>query len=827
MRIVRRYHVLLLLLLAIALWLAWPQTFLLKQAKQGGIEDRALLNASYSSIAYKLDRSRWTTFPVNPKLQPLRIITNATLPAAAAKASKDVEWKYALQIQFLDQEGNVLRDHVHYFRSHVTWYKDERFDYPVSASFYLDPAIRPTDGRISFFSLRSFPKVRSIRVRTALADPGIYDVVLRVYAPEMVPDYNLSAAWAHLSIEQRRSLARGNVYDLDLLTEEERKNLVRKRWTAIGPTGVSGVDYVSRKIYTLRVIKGKEIAPPVPPFGLFVSPDRHGVIPIPSGGGRLRLEFAAVKGDTLAGKVRIRWTDPGERITRTFVGEWSKGGYTFEENVEEGLIEIESPRVGAVRAFLTRPDEEEVEITPQYPYLPIYLTGDHPVVFDVHHVNGLPTEMRFDVRRIWIQGMQSACSGVEYRLMDRDGHVLAEGTLEAPTEPSRYDILTGLWEGNQISDARRNYLWLPASAVRVEFHSLCPMAINAYDRPADFFWLTRVPQDYDVSKTLALEKRVPGWFSVKPLNLKDLLFHNRIPLIQIQVHPRPVEEIQALMSGKYYWTDYKPEAASRGRWLLVPRESPLPPRKQSLAGFYLRMKNGMDREVLLDSEAGVFRPNLIFTRAAGGPGHVSLWLDGKPYASFDIFGKNGEVRLPPIQAGRHRLRLQSDEKTTCFISNANAMEDVFVKRFVYPLTEKTLRFVIEKGPEEAEKVVAARLFTPVGRSSTSTVRVRILGAARPYMKPLPGWTFVNRRFVISPPELPQSALVLGKSDMYMDAGQSFFIPLRADLAPGKYTIEVALEGGHSGYIALTNVLPGEYEERRIVQEAAIENAVAY
>lgn len=827
MRIIRHHHVLLLIILGVVLWYAWPQLNLLQKDMGGRPVNQLRLAASYSSIGYVLDREQWTRFPVNTALQSIRLVSNATIPSDAAVGGADVEWGYAIQIQFLDRKRRILRDHVHYYRSKVTWFEDQRFSGPITSSFFIDPKIQPTDGRVSLISLRGVPAATSIRVRIAAMDPGVRDVVLRVYAPERVPEHKLATAWSHLSLEQRKSLARGNVYDIDLLTEEERKNLVRQRWVGVGPVGVAGQHYRIRKIYTFRNIEGVELAQPVPPFGLYVSETRHGVIPIPDGGGHVLMRFERVNiEDQSSGFLKLRWMDPGGRVTRTFEEKWRGPRHLVEMDLDAGTLEIISNHEGAVRAFVERQGQQQ-EITPSYPYLAIYLTGEEPVQFGVHHVLNQPTVMRFDIRRVWLEGTPDACSGVDYRLLDRSGRELAHGTMNAPASPSAYDIMTGGWSDGRVSDPVRHYLWLPADVASVAFSSVCPLGVNGYDRPYGFIWTTHVPEDYDVAKTLDLKSRIPGWFSVRPVNLKSLLLRNRTPLIQVQIHPRAEEEVRALMAGQYHWQDYQPEGHHYARWLLVPRESPLPPRKRSLPGFYLRLEPDQETAVLLDSETGAMRPNLIFIRNTARPGKISLRVDDRSYARLDVAGLVGEVRLPMLKAGKHRLLLQTDKATTCYISHANAMEHVYIKRLVYPVGKAPLNFVVEKSATEAEKVLSARLFMPTGRLAPVRVHVRITGAKRPFYRRLNGWTFVERVFVVAPPEQIERAPVLGKAAMYMDMGQSFFIPLRADLPPGRYTISLSLEQDIQGFVALTNVLPGAYEERQMVEEAAIENAVEY
>jgi len=821
MYINHRRHLLLSVLLALVLWFSWPHLLLLEQGLRGKALPRAHLDAAFTSIGYVLDRERWTRFPVNPALQTIKVLSNATIPIQASSETADVEWAYAIEFQFLDAKGDVIRDHVNYYRSRVTWYQDERFAEPVTSSFYVDPAIQPTDGRMSMISLRGLSAARSVRVRVATMDPGIRDLVLRLYEPEQVPQHKLAVTWNHLSVEQKRALAKGNVYDYDLLSEVERKNLVRRHWVGIGPVGVAGQHYVTRKIYTFRKIQGEALAPPVAPFGVYVSSSRHGVIPVPAQGGRLRLVFSAVNEWRSHDKpqVLLRWTDPGGRVSREYTVPWLAMQTVFEQHFDGGTIEIISPREGAVRSYLLQEDGSPQEITPEYPYLAVYMASRIAVEYGVNHVEGAPTVMRFDLRSVRLQGAPVACDGADYALLDGEGKVIRHGRMTVSVEPSLYDMMTGRWSDSLVSDPIRHYLWLPANVHRVRFSSVCPISVNAYDRPHGFIWTTQVPDDYKTAKRLDLRKRIPGWFSVRPMNLKELLVHNRIPLVQVQIHPRQQQDIEQLMAGIYHWQDYLPQNRQRARWLLVPRESPLPPRKQSLAGFYMRLAGGDVRTIHMDSETGSMRPNLIFMRSEGRAEHIRLWLDDHLYYETDIAGRLGELRLPRMQAGTHRIRLQASADTQVYISYADAIEGVYIKRMVHPLGRQSLRFVVDKRPEEHNKVLSARLFMPVGLQQPTKVRVSIHGVQRHLLDELAGWTFTERMFVLHAPQNSDRVPVLGKAGQYMNVGQSFFIPLRDDLPPGSYTVEFSVEGEQAGYIALTNVVPGQYEDRQIIQEA--------
>jgi hypothetical protein len=64
-----------------------------------------------------------------------------------------------------------------------------------------------------------------------------------------VPDREIKVAWQRMSGADRRRLAAGNIYPPQLLSEAEKRNLLRWRWRPVGPRGVEGEDYEVKRLY--------------------------------------------------------------------------------------------------------------------------------------------------------------------------------------------------------------------------------------------------------------------------------------------------------------------------------------------------------------------------------------------------------------------------------------------------------------------------------------------------------------------------------------------------------------------------------------------------
>src|SRR5262245_18703367 len=244
-----------------------------------------------SSTSYVIDREGWLSFRIPPDQRALKLVTNANVHEAHF-GKVDFACAYALHYQLLDAAGNVLRDHVYSMNSTFLIYLSQVTGKPVPAQYYRGTSLVPLGPRAIMVNLEGFADQSAhFRLRVADADPAVSDVGVRVYFNEKPPPYKLRYLWQRMPAPRKERLARANVYTVDLLSEDEKRNLLENRWAALAPVGIQGKDYAERKLFTVVDDDASRLVESVLPPGLYVDGSLHGVIPIPESGGCLRLEF--------------------------------------------------------------------------------------------------------------------------------------------------------------------------------------------------------------------------------------------------------------------------------------------------------------------------------------------------------------------------------------------------------------------------------------------------------------------------------------------------------------------------------------------------------
>src|SRR5581483_8149505 len=88
-----------------------------------------------------------------------------------------------------------------------------------------------------------------LRVRLHSAHPDLLEVGVRVYFRTAVPQRKISYLWDRLSDDQKRDMARGNVYSVEGLSATEKFCLLRYHWEVASPAGIPGRDFTYRSLY--------------------------------------------------------------------------------------------------------------------------------------------------------------------------------------------------------------------------------------------------------------------------------------------------------------------------------------------------------------------------------------------------------------------------------------------------------------------------------------------------------------------------------------------------------------------------------------------------
>lgn len=805
--------------LLVASFLTWEQ---IKPLLAISGADRALqkrIAVSDPSVVYVLNKDSWTEFNIPNGTSSLRVVNNATLPSFV-KVDPAINWQYVLQYEFLDSSGKVLLRRNYSYRASLQQFLDTKTNSKFSASFYLEPDLLATDGHIVAINLVNLPQATSMRVKILQADPLIRDVVFRAYIEEVVPDFRIAHRWLRLSDEQKLKLARGNVYSQDLLAENEIRNLLRGQEHPLGPVGISGRSYRSRTLYVMREYEGQEIAVPVLPAGVYVDEHIRGVIPLPEEGGKVRLKFTSqgqekvpVPGST----IQVRWI--GRLITdRKQTGVvWRGDGTTLDADWKGGLLEVAASGGLTVRAFLMQGEDKEQEITPQAMYLRAFAAQqENPVEFSVDHVGNDPTPFRVDIRQALSPAeiVEDSPVWVSYQLLNQQGAIVREGSILASPPLSIYERLQPDTLGLGITDPSTYYFSLPSEVTTVRLTSDRSSLLTGYTRPWDMVRESRVPEDAYMADD-AMDRQV-SWFPLKPKNFQALVMGNRSMLLATQFRP-PVDNPD-LLAGRYQWQDFHPQGAWLGRTLFTPAEDSGPQREDTLPATYRPVAAGREISLVLQAPRGIdsLQPGLAYFSRNAAPFEVQVFLDGQLHYTGRVAGSDGEIVLPALRAGKHRVKVTSSAEAGFYLNYTAPVPGSLLKRLGNRFEGGKLNFAYEHG-SSCEETLGMRLYTPQGKPGRSVVRVWLEAPRNRIVGPLTGWSFTSRRFDVRPETLAGSRVAAHRRNA-TDQGQAFFIPMAQDLPPGKYPLHATLERGTGGYLLVSRIVPGLAAERKLMFE---------
>lgn len=192
------------------------------------------------SLAYLLS-SEPTLFVFSRPQHRVRIITNAELRRAAMNP------RYAFLIEALDEEGQMVWKQAIHVRSVPLAVRGPDGTLMPHAFIRERGAGRLSAGDISQIDFGR--PVAAIRLLAEDREAGALRMLVRVQEQRPLSERQREIGWERLSEREQEQLAAGNPLGPTLLSEEERLDLLVRRWSPVGPAGVQGRDYQRMLIY--------------------------------------------------------------------------------------------------------------------------------------------------------------------------------------------------------------------------------------------------------------------------------------------------------------------------------------------------------------------------------------------------------------------------------------------------------------------------------------------------------------------------------------------------------------------------------------------------
>lgn len=767
-----------------------------------------------ASRVYTLTPGKFLLFDLPSTGDSLRLITHANLMGGARPRATD-RFEYRIDLAFEGSDGTELDRYTHHFRTRMSEYTESAWPEPHAGSFYVDQPLLPLDARMVLLPLgryRSRPEV--LRVSWGEAGEGVLELGLRLQAREEVPTFKRRYRWQRMSAQERQKLARRNVFVPELLPEDEKQALLAQRWVPLAPRGLAGRDYQEREFYVLRQADGRLVEEPPLPEGQVTGPGRHGIVPLPEEGGRIRLLFLPVPADParpVTGPTEIRWYGRSVRDRRSITVASTGGHFTVEEDLPGGLLEVVPPDRTVIRSFL-QTSLDVTEITPAPWILKTYAVDPgQSIDFDLLHLDAGGVPVRLDVRTlIPAPGIAPPAMTPSYRLELRSepDSLVESHERTVSTTPSMYDVMFDAEDGVRVTDPVPLQALIPGTVSRLRVVAKAhPLLVNLYNRPRDLTHRSRIPEDSFRFGEESRRQRV--WFPLTPVE-RD---RNRALLTQ----PRPPSDDVERRREAVEWIEHQPEGPWHGRILVVPLggEIGTSPRTPVIP-----LEVGRELELGVPASPGRRRvtPRLLYATPCP-PQTLDYSLDGRPPSAVRLMSTRGQVHLPPLSPGPHRLRLEASRATRFFGSPFEREGAPLHSARLAIRFDRNLEFAVEKQPGTKENI-SLRYFAPAGTLSRAEITVDLVepGPRLPGLRD--DWTLARRHYSLRPAG-GVSYPVLEAAPLRVDGGQPFFFPMGEDIPPGSCRIRVQSTEPLPGYLLVSQGTTGVPEEREVYFEKAL------
>jgi hypothetical protein len=331
----------------------------------------------------------------------------------------------------------------------------------------------------------------------------------------------------------------------------------------------------------------------------------------------------------------------------------------------------------------------------------------------------------------------------------------------------------------------------------------------------------KVPEDYyrDIDQQI---EREPVWFGLRPLDHQQLVKDQRSVLTRVQI--RPPQDDPDIMAGRFLWEAFVPRDEWSGQYILTPWDQSMPyQRDEALLSCFqeLPLRSTVKLNIRSDRGLKVIQPTLIFLGEGKADAfEIRISVDGEPYFQGQLIGQQGMVRLPPLEEGQRSFHVEAPQGKTFLMNQIASDKPEHLLRFGCLLSTEGLAVPYKKRSTEDE-ILSMTLFAPFGEMGRSTVRVRLMGKIPDQVGPLENLTVLDRRYVVRPSGKGPFPVV-NDSEQRVDLGQPFFFSMHADLPQGDYLVRIELEQGKGGFLTLSRVNPGQFEERQFRQEVILD-----
>jgi hypothetical protein len=389
---------------------------------------------------------------------------------------------------------------------------------------------------------------------------------------------------------------------------------------------------------------------------------------------------------------------------------------------------------------------------------------------------------------------------LRWRLLDRRGTITSHGELVFPAPPASEDRI----DGDEIrvpAQPAYAYLWPPATAERLELWTdlAAAVGVSSPGFAPDPLVGPRPGLAATLVERFHPEER-PAWFRVRPLDEPSLWAAGRMVTLRsarrlerLPEPPRPPDDAESLEP-----------VGGPPRLMLVAPVSPGPdgsaPAPGPLArGSWWPIRAGVETALRLAVPAGAsaearVQPSLLYAGAATLAGREALvTVDGRAAARLPLVSPRGQVALPYLPAGTHRLQVEVGAPARLFLDVPVPDSPIHRAYSTYEL-EPGAPLLVRLGKGVSPRSLGVTLYFDGPPSPRARLAARVDGGVRVVRSGSVslGWTRLERLAPIEAAE-GEGTFYLNRSTGPVWTALPIFVPLHDDLRPGDHQVAVTIQ----------------------------------
>lgn len=396
--------------------------------------------------------------------------------------------------------------------------------------------------------------------------------------------------------------------------------------------------------------------------------------------------------------------------------------------------------------------------------------------------------------RLDIRGLSASKNGVNWQVLDKEGHRLLAGHLPATSHQDIYETLPQASDNTLYGKSSR-YIMAPAnSATLVVDSPVEQMMINVFTRPLNLGHL--------------MDEKQPKWFMTLPSGHQSLKANGASQIFYQQQRPL-LADVNDNEPSK--WLTLKTSSDEPSFALLEPGGSGYQPiGKGRWSGVFSGKKD--------------ISPELVYlqTHPMTSPQKVTVTIDNEHRIEHWLTAAAGRLSLPGLTSGKHPININGPAQTQWFINLPQGnqpqekqpqkkQEQGYRIRNAYALT-KTLTFNIQK--QAGQEWISFHYFPATAQAHEISIKLNHdyqHGESEEHTVPL-------RRYQITAVQNKASVYVLNQNRPALWPGTILKFALDADLLNRHYALTVTSDAAEVGFIQASYVLDGVTDSLQLYRE---------